>query len=258
MSLAADHPSAGLYFDCRHRYAGQKREAFEFDAAFETSRGVTGLFGPSGAGKSTTLAIIAGLLRPRSGVIRLGGRTLLDTTAGVCLPPEKRNIGMVFQDGMLFPHLPIEANLRYGLKRRPAQQIDFGRVVEILELGDLLRRQPITLSGGQRRRVALGRALLRGPELLLMDEPLTSLDEGLKGRIVLYLERALAEWQIPTLLVTHDIAEMQRLAERVVMLSGGRVVESGEPHATLARLRERNSALSGTSGPMPAPAPENL
>src|SRR5690606_35642680 len=154
---------------------------------------VTALVGPSGAGKSTILSLIAGLLRPEFGTIRLEGRVLLDTAAQVCVAPEGRQIGLVFQDHLLFPHLTVEQNLRYGLRRRPARTIEFAKLVAILELEGLLQRSPRTLSGGQRQRVALGRAMLRGPELLLMDEPLTALDERLKVQILDYLKRAIYE-----------------------------------------------------------------
>jgi molybdate transport system ATP-binding protein len=212
-----------LRFDCRHRYAS----GFELDAAFDAPGGVTALFGRSGSGKSTALALIAGLLRPVRGYVRLGDRVLLDTAAGVRLPPEERRVGLVFQDHLLFPHLTVRANLEYGLRRRPARRVDFQRVVDILEIGDVLPRYPATLSGGQRQRVALGRALLRGPELLLLDEPLTALDLGLKDRILLYLERALAEYRLPTVFVSHDRADVLRIAERVVVLKAGRVVAAG-------------------------------
>src|SRR5262249_13542340 len=150
---------------------------------------VLGLFGPSGSGKSTVFALIAGILRPQEGVIRLADRVLVDTAAGVCLPPERRHIGVVFQGHLLFPHLTVRSNLQYGRRVRHDRPMDLERVAEVLEIGALLDRRPGTLSGGQQQRVALGRALLRGPELLLMDEPLTGLDEGLKERVLTYLER---------------------------------------------------------------------
>ncbi len=148
-----------LQFQCRHRFAS----GFVLEAAFEIGDGVTALFGPSGAGKSSTLAIIAGTLRPQQGFVRLTDHVVLDTARGVALPPERRKIGCLFQDQRLFPHLTVEQNLRYGLRRRPARQVDFQRVVAILELGDLLARRPRFLSGGETQRTALGRALLAGP-----------------------------------------------------------------------------------------------
>jgi molybdate transport system ATP-binding protein len=221
-----------LKFQCRHRFAS----GFVLDAEFAIGDGVTALFGPSGAGKSSTLAIIAGTLRPQQGLVQLNGRPLVDTTRGLILPAERRQIGCVFQDDLLFPHLTVEQNLRYALLRRPARQVDFQRVVETLELKPLLARRPGSLSGGEKQRTALGRALLRGPDLLLLDEPLTALDSELKGRIAGYLERVLSEWRVPTLLVSHDQADVRRLAEQVIVLEAGRVVGRGETSATLAPL----------------------
>jgi molybdate transport system ATP-binding protein len=172
--------------------------------------------------------LIAGLLRPGQGQIRLGEHVLVDTDQGVCVPPEQRGIGIVFQEPRLFPHLSVERNLRYGQARQPARQIDFAEVVQTLELGDLLCRSPATLSGGQRQRVALGRALLRGPELLLLDEPLVALNRELQERILVYLERALATFRIPTLLVSHDWAVARRLAQQVVFVENGKVVRAAQ------------------------------
>jgi molybdate transport system ATP-binding protein len=216
---------AGLRFDCRHRYAS----GFELTARFEAGSGVTALVGPSGGGKSTILELIAGVLRPQGGTIVLAGRTLVDTARGVCLPPERRRVGMVFQDHLLFPHLTVRQNLLFGHGRRGCRPMTLARVAEVLEIADLLGRRPEALSGGQRQRVALGRALLRGPELLLMDEPLVALDAGLKGRVLTYLERAVPEWRIPTILVSHDPSDVRRLAEEVVLVEAGRVIAVGPP-----------------------------
>jgi molybdate transport system ATP-binding protein len=212
-----------LEFDCRLAYAG----GFVLDAVFNCQAPVTVLSGPSGSGKTTVLSAIAGLRAPQRGSIRLGDVLLFDAAKRVNLPPEARRVGYVFQDHLLFPHLRVRENLLYGSKRRPpdAQPIDFRRVVEVLELGAFLDRWPHTLSGGQRRRVALGRALLCGPRLLLLDEPLTALEEGLKERILDYVEQVLREWSIPTLYVTHDAGELARMAGQVVRLEGGQVVK---------------------------------
>lgn len=222
---------AGLHFDCRLRYP----DGFVLDATFEAGDGVTALFGPSGSGKTTILSLIAGGLRPDSGSIRLNGRVLADAHAGTFEAPERRRVGIVFQDQLLFPHLTIRQNLRFGQGRPLARAVDFNRVVEVLEISELLDRKPGTLSGGQRQRVALGRALLRGPELLLMDEPLAGLDEGLKGGVLDYLARAVAEWGLPTLLVSHNRADVQRLADRAVVIEGGRVVAAGRVGEVLSR-----------------------
>jgi len=175
---------------------------------------------------------------------------LVDTKRRIYVPPEKRQIGVVFQDHLLFPHLTVGTNLRYGLKRRrrtqhqvgknragrterASQTEDVGRVVEILELGDLLDRYPQTLSGGQRQRTALGRAILQGPRLLLMDEPLSALDESLKDRVLSYLQRVVDEYHIPTLFVSHDQADVRRLAGHVVVVEEGQVVSCGPTQDTI-------------------------
>ena len=146
----------------------------------------------------------------------------MDTRQGIFVPPEKRRIGIVFQDHLLFPHMTVRKNLLFGNSRRDCQAIDCDRVVKMLEIGELLERFPKTLSGGERQRVALGRALLRGPDLLLMDEPLAALNQTLKDRILTYLERAMAEWHIPTVFVSHDQADVSRLTTNVVRLEGGK------------------------------------
>lgn len=206
-----------LHFQCRHRYPS----GFELDFAFELRERVTALCGPSGSGKSTTLALIAGLLRPSAGFIQMADRVLLDTAKGVCVRPELRGIGFVHQDHLLFPHMSVRRNLRYGIarqRRRPRPAVGLDIVVEMLELEHLLDRYPHTLSGGQKQRVALARAILRGPDLLLMDEPLSSLDVPLRDRVLAYLERAIRELDIPTLVVTHDRAIAARLASDVIAM----------------------------------------
>jgi len=199
------------------------------DAAFVMNQPVTAICGPSGSGKTSILSIIAGLRRPDRGKVQLGKRLLEDRTTGFHLAPEARRIGYVFQDHLLFPHLSVAGNLLYGWKRRPtaATAIDYRRVAEVLELRDVLDRYPHTLSGGQRQRVALGRALLSAPELLLLDEPLVSLDAALKDRVLDYVEQVLKEWSIPTLYVTHDMRDVKRLAQQVVFLERGQVAEGG-------------------------------
>ncbi len=222
-----------LSLQCRHRYAS----GFELDVSFELNHRFTSLFGPSGSGKTSVLSIIAGVFRPQQASVRLNGRRLLDTANGICVTPARRAIGLVFQDALLFPHLTVERNLQYGRRHRAAARrtVAYARVVDVLELGGLLRRYPRNLSGGERQRVALGRAVLSGPELLMMDEPLASLDDSLKGRILEYLQRMIAEWDIPTLFVTHSQAEVRRAAEWVVVLQQGRMVAEGPPDEALAR-----------------------
>jgi molybdate transport system ATP-binding protein len=207
-------PTPILQFDCRFRYD----HGFCLDFAFEAGEGVTGLCGPSGCGKTTVLNLIAGLLTPAAGRIVLSGRVLVDVSAGVNLPPEQRGIGFVFQHHLLLPHLSVEANLRYGQRRRPVLPIDFDDLVQTLELRPLLKRDPMSLSGGERQRVALGRAILRGPRLLLLDEPVSSLDPRLRQTALEYVRRAVEHWNIPTLLVSHDATDMQSLTSRVVTM----------------------------------------
>lgn len=214
---------AALSFDCEHLHPS----GFQLRADFEIGPGVTALYGASGSGKTTILMLIAGLLRPRRGSIVVGDRVLTDVARKIHLPPEKRSIGFVFQQHCLFPHMSVRQNLEYGLRRQQRRN-DLRHVVEILEIGDLLGRAPHTLSGGQRQRVALGRALLRNPELLLLDEPLTALDEPLQERIVAYLKRVLDEYKLPTLFVSHDSNHVRALAGHVVCLRGGEVVQSCE------------------------------
>lgn len=193
--------------------------------------GVTALFGPSGSGKTTLVNMIAGLARPRRGVIELGGRVLFDGKRGVNLPPERRRMGYVFQEGRLFPHLTVRRNLLYGHRLlRPAQRrLDLERVVELTGIGHLLDRRPATLSGGEKQRVAVGRALLTSPELLLMDEPLASLDQSRKDEILPFLADLPGRLGIPILYVSHDRAEISGLADVVVMLHLGEVEAVGRP-----------------------------
>ena len=209
-----------LEFRCRLHY----RSGFALDAEWESDSGVTALYGPSGSGKTTMLSVIAGLRVPESGRIRIGKRVLYDGANAVNLSPESRRVGYVFQQHLLFPHSSVRENLLYGWKRRApaARSIEPESVIEILELGELLERHPPTLSGGQAQRVALGRALLCTPELLLLDEPLASIDDELRVQVLGYIEQVLAKWRIPTLYVSHDAAEVRRLAGTVVHVRHGR------------------------------------
>ncbi|QDU40606.1 Sulfate/thiosulfate import ATP-binding protein CysA [Maioricimonas rarisocia] len=218
-----------LSFHCDYTYT----TGFRLDARFSAGAGVTALFGASGSGKSTVLALIAGLLRPTHGVISLGDRTLTETSARLHLPPEDRRVGLLFQNHCLLPHLTVRGNLEYGMKRRSSGRFRFDEIVGILELGDVLTRQPHELSGGQKQRVALGRALLSGPELLMLDEPFSGLDEPLQDRILEYLRRVLSEYRVPTLLVTHTPAHVHQLAGHVIHLDAGRVIATGSPAEVL-------------------------
>jgi len=198
------------------------------DMAFEVpAPGVTVLFGPSGSGKSTIIAAAAGLLRPDECRIEVDGNVLADTSAGVWLPPERRRVGLVFQDARLFPHMSVVTNLRFGMRRVAPGAIQFDDVVKLLGIGALLTRRPRTLSGGERQRVAIGRALLAQPHLLLMDEPLASLDSARKAEILPYLTQLKTALRLPIIYVTHALDEVVQLADSMVLIEAGRVVESG-------------------------------
>ena len=219
----------------RHRFAPG---GFALDAAFKApAAGVTAIFGPSGCGKSSVLAAVAGLLRPDEGRVALGGEALLDTASGICLPPERRRCGMVFQDARLFPHMSVAANLRFGLRRAPggAMGPTEAEVVALLGIGHLLERRPAGLSGGERQRVALGRALLARPRLLLMDEPLAALDAPRRAEVLPFLARLRDAAGLPILYVTHALEEVDALADHLVLLEGGRVLAAGAPDALAAR-----------------------
>ena len=202
---------------------------FSIQASFASEGRVTGLFGASGAGKTSLINMIAGLLRPDRGTIAIDAETLDDTVAHTHVPAHRRRIGYVFQDARLFPHLDVRRNLDYGRRMNrladdPAQR---ARVTDLLDIGNLLDRRPGQLSGGERQRVALGRALLSKPRLLLLDEPLGSLDEGRKVEILPYLVRLRDEAGIPMVYVSHDADEMRQLATQIVMLKRGRVSAFG-------------------------------
>lgn len=209
-----------LSFDFRY-----SRGPFELLARATLSGGVTGICGPSGSGKSTLLLLLAGLLRPQDGSLRIRDEVLVDCERDVFVPAWHRHFGLVFQDGQLFPHLTVRRNLLYGYDRLApsARHFHLESVLELLEIGHLLDRRPTLLSGGERQRVALGRALLFSPRLLLLDEPLSSLDERLKQQILPFLKRVKDETHIPMLYVTHSRAEVDYLADNVLTMENGRL-----------------------------------
>jgi molybdate transport system ATP-binding protein len=202
------------------------------------SAGVIAVFGRSGAGKTSLVNMLAGLLRPDSGRIAVGERLLFDSASGVDLPPERRRLGYVFQEGRLFPHLSVGGNLSYGLKRAPAaeRRIDLNRIVALLGLEALLTRRPHDLSGGEKQRVALGRALLANPRLLLMDEPLAALDQQRKAEVLPFIEQLRDELSIPIVYVSHAMEEVIRLADTLVLVSEGRTVAVGAVDDLTSRL----------------------
>ena len=215
--------------------------AFHLEATFESEAVVTALFGRSGCGKTTVLNMIAGLLRPERGRIAVADRILYDSSSGIDVPPERRRIGYVFQDGLLLPHLSVRQNLLYGRFFTPQAErwADVSQVVALLDLAPLLERRPHHLSGGEKQRVAIGRALLASPRLLLMDEPLASLDAGRRGEVLYYIERLRDELRIPIVYVSHAIEEVVRLAENMVLLSEGGVVAAGPVRELMGRIELR-------------------
>ncbi|HOV57376.1 MAG TPA: ATP-binding cassette domain-containing protein [Rhodanobacteraceae bacterium] len=199
-----------------------RRADFELELDWRAASRAVALFGPSGCGKTTTLLAIAGLRRPQSGRIVLDGRVLFDAAAGIDLPPAARRLGVVFQDSRLFPHLNVRDNLLFGRLARGGGAASFDAVVHLLSLGALLARRPRQLSGGEARRVALGRALLADPQALLLDEPLTGLHREARDELLRYLRALRAEVDLPLILVSHQPEEVAALAQQVLLLNDGR------------------------------------
>lgn len=240
-----------LQVDIAHPFAG-----FELDVSFEAPPGITALFGRSGTGKTTVVNAVSGLLRPRRGRIAIAGEALFDSAAGINLPTHRRRLGYVFQDGRLFPHLSVRQNLTYGQRFAPRDAT--GPAIEdvcgMLGIAPLLERRPGALSGGEKQRVAIGRALLSRPRMLLMDEPLAALDAARKEEILPYLERLRDHTDVPVLYVSHSVAEVARLASWVVVLEAGRVARAGTAEQVLSDpetvrqigLREAGAVLPAT------------
>lgn len=201
------------------------RNGFALAVNFNTDSRALALFGESGAGKSTVLMLMAGLLRPDSGRIVIDGQVFVDTERGIWREPRRRRVGLVFQDAMLFPHLSVQANLDYGRPRPHDRRIDARALIELLGIGALLDRRPVALSGGERQRVAIGRALLAEPALLLLDEPLASLDAARRAEIMPYLARLRERFDVPLVYVSHAIEEVVRLVDDVVCLERGKVTD---------------------------------
>jgi len=221
-----------LAVDVTHRFG-----SFVLDVRFVSEGQLTALFGRSGSGKTSLLNIIAGVVRPDRGRIILDGRILVDTEQNIFVPKYRRRVGYVFQEGRLFPHLTVRQNLQFGRWFTPAKErsIRLDQVLELLGIGHLLNRRPGALSGGEKQRVAIGRALLTSPRLLLMDEPLASLDDARKEEILPFIERLRDEAHVPIVYVSHSLPEVTRLATTVVMLLDGRIVGVGPPAEALER-----------------------
>ena len=231
----------------RHRF-----DRFGLDVDFAAPPGITVLFGRSGSGKTSIVNAVAGLLRPQEGRVAVGDSVLYDNDLRIDLPPHKRRLGYIFQEDRLFPHLSVRQNLLYGrwFARRRVTNSSLDRVVEMLGIGDLLQRRPARLSAGEKQRVAIGRALLAEPSIILADEPLAALDEPRKTEILPYFERLRDEVSVPILYVSHSAAEVARLATTVVAISDGRVVSQGpalqvlgDPQVTPLGVRAAGAVL---------------
>jgi molybdate transport system ATP-binding protein len=219
--------------EAEHRFSD-----FTLDAGFKSSGRFTALFGHSGSGKTTLLNVVAGLIRPQRGRVVINGTVLTDTAAGIFLPPHARRLGTVFQEGRLFPHLTVRQNLLFGawFAKTPGREEALKRTAGLLGIEHLLARYPAKLSGGEQQRVAIGRALLASPALLLMDEPLASLDEPRKQEIMPYLERLRDEARIPVIYVSHSVAEVARLSDSLIILEAGKARAAGSTIELMQRL----------------------
>lgn len=203
------------------------QKTFQLAVCFSGSAsGITALYGPSGAGKTSVINMIAGLSKPDSGLISIGGRVLYDSAKGINIPPDKRQIGCVFQEGRLFPHMSVHSNLAYGMRLIPKEKrkISMDQVVALLGVEHLLSRRPKNLSGGEKQRVGIGRALLTSPSVMLMDEPLASLDESRKEELLPFISRISTDFSMPIIYVSHVLHEIHRLTNAVVRLRDGHVV----------------------------------
>ena len=233
-----------------------KRAAFSLNVDLEMPmRGITGIFGPSGAGKTTLLRCMAGLEQPDSSRLLINGSVWEDSDAGISRAPHQRRIGYVFQEARLFGHLDVSGNLRYGEKRLTSKSssIEFDHVVDLLGLTSLLNRSPMTLSGGEAQRVAIGRALLRGPDLILMDEPLAATDEARRGEVLPFIERLHTDVGLPIIYVSHNIDEICRICDQLAVMDSGRILAHGDLQSVLLQTdvpilagREAGAVLNAT------------
>jgi molybdate transport system ATP-binding protein len=228
--------------------AVQKREgSFALDVDLQASAGVTGIIGPSGAGKSMLLSTIAGLADPDLGSVKLDGQALFDSAQNINLSPEYRELGMVFQDARLFPHMTVKSNLTFSRRQTRAALSTQDEIVDLLDIGSLLSRRPHHLSGGEKQRVAIGRALLSSPAALLMDEPLASLDLARRREIMPFLERLRHRFDLPILYVSHNLDETLRLADSVIVMDQGKILARGSVEETLSRIDVQSLILGGAT-----------
>lgn len=200
---------------------------FSSKVDFSINQGRTGIFGPSGSGKSTLMNLLSGLKQPDQGTITLNGRTLFNSEKGINLPPDKRRVGVVFQHAHLFPHMSVKNNLFYGCKRTASskRKIDPQQLISVLQLETLMKRSISQLSGGEKQRVALGRTILTNPELILLDEPLTGLDDQLKFTIIPHLQRVFSEFSIPMLFISHNLQEMRMMTDNILVMEKGQITQ---------------------------------
>jgi molybdate transport system ATP-binding protein len=231
-----------------------KRRQGEFlvDASFAgVEYGVTALYGPSGSGKTSIVNMVAGLIQPDTGRITVNGRCLFDSDHGVNLPPERRRMGYVFQEGRLLPHISVRSNLVYGMRLTKAEQrfVSFDAVVDLLGISHLLHRRPARLSGGEKQRVAIGRALLTSPAMLLMDEPLASLDASRKAEVMPFIVRLSREFSIPILYVSHALDEIIGLANQLVIMDNGKITAYGDLKDLLPRCKQHHPEFYSCSCP---------
>lgn len=220
----------------------RQQGSFHLDVALRAGTGITALFGPSGSGKTSIINMVAGLARPDHGRIVVDDRVLFDARAGIDIAPERRRLGYVFQDGRLFPHLSVRANLNFGRDRlaQGERKVDFDAVVEVLGIGHLLDRRPALLSGGEKQRVAIGRALLASPRILLMDEPLAALDANRKAELLPFISALSRRFAIPIVYVSHSMDEVLSLADTLVLMDQGRVAAAGPTENLLSRPELRS------------------
>jgi len=216
---------------------GHRLGAFTLEARLSAPAGLTALFGPSGSGKTSLVNIIAGLLRPDRGRVVVDGEVLVDIERSIFVPAHRRRVGYVFQEGRLFPHLSVRQNLLYGRWfASGGNDRDAGHIIDLLGIGALLDRRPAALSGGEKQRIAIGRALLAKPRIVLMDEPLASLDEARKAEILPYIERLRDRSRVPIVYVSHSLAEVTRLATTLIVLADGKVAATGPTDQIMQRL----------------------